>query len=172
MFEDTAESENYADSVQDNGGVYFVPAFTGLGAPHWNQYARGAFFGITRGSRKAHLIRAVLESIAYQCYDVLGNAGIVLKEIKVDGGASANDFLMQFQADILNAHVIRPANVESTALGAAFLAGLATGFYANQDDIIGSSNVKIFTPDMDDETRDKLLGKWHKAVERSLDWDD
>jgi glycerol kinase len=175
MLDDAAESENYANSVIDNGGVYFVPAFTGLGAPYWDSYARGAFFGITRGARKAHLIRAVLESIAYQCHDVINKSGIALKEIKVDGGASANDFLMQFQADILNAKVIRPANLKSTALGAAYLAGLATGFYESKDDIIkhaGFKTNKVFIPNMGDETRAKLLGKWQKAVLRTLDWEE
>jgi glycerol kinase len=175
VLENAAESENYANSVTDSGGVYFVPAFTGLGAPYWDSYARGAFLGLTRGSRKAHLIRAVLEAIAYQCCDVITASGIALKEIKVDGGASANDFIMQFQADLLSLCVIRPENVESTALGAAFLAGLATGFYENQEALIKSTNnktSKIFAPEMGEKTRVKLLGKWKRAVKRVLKWED
>ena len=175
VLDNAAESEDYAASVQDNGGVYFVPAFTGLGTPHWNQYARGAFFGITRGCNKAHLIRAVLESVAYQCYDVIAASGITLNGIKADGGASTNDFLMQFQADILDTRVTRSANAESTALGAAFMAGLATGYYTDKNDIInsaGSKASKTFIPNMDDGTRNKLFGKWHKAVTRTLDWEE
>ena len=161
--------------VDDTNGVYVVPAFTGLGAPYWNQYARGTIVGLTRGCTKEHFIRATLESIAYQTADVLKamekDSGIELKSLKVDGGASANDFLMRFQADIVNTQVRRPACIETTALGAAYLAGLAVGYWKTKDEIrenwqIGAS----FAPQMDAEARQKLLKGWHRAVKCALVW--
>lgn len=176
MLENASDSEAYAIKAKDNNGVYFVPAFTGLGAPYWDQYARGAFFGITRGVEKEHFIRAVLESIAYQSYNVIEamktDAKISLREIKADGGASANNFLMQFQSDILNAAVVRPSVVESTSLGAVYLAGLATGLYEDTSEITkNAKNDRRFTPDMADELRQKLIRRWEEAVKRTLSWD-
>ena len=169
------ESQFYAESVKDTNGVYIVPAFAGLGAPHWNMYARGCVMGLTRGANREHLVRAALESIAYQVKDVLHameeDSGLKLAGLKVDGGASANDFLMQFQADILNTNINRPKVVETTALGAAYLAGLAVGFYENKDDIKNSWVMdKEFSSNMDDDRRAKLYKGWKKAVKRSLDW--
>lgn len=169
------ESQFYAESVKDTNGVYIVPAFAGLGAPHWNMYARGCVMGLTRGANREHLVRAALESIAYQVKDVLHameeDSGLKLAGLKVDGGASANDFLMQFQADILNTNINRPKVVETTALGAAYLAGLAVGFYENKDDIKNSWVMdKEFSSNMDDDRRVKLYKGWKKAVKRSLDW--
>lgn len=169
------ESQFYAESVKDTNGVYIVPAFAGLGAPHWNMYARGCVMGLTRGANREHLVRATLESIAYQVKDVLHameeDSGLKLAGLKVDGGASANDFLMQFQADILNTNINRPKVVETTALGAAYLAGLAVGFYENKDDIKNSWVMdKEFSSNMDDDRRVKLYKGWKKAVKRSLDW--
>ena len=169
------ESQFYAESVKDTNGVYIVPAFAGLGAPHWNMYARGCVMGLTRGANREHLVRAALESIAYQVKDVLHameeDSGLKLAGLKVDGGASANDFLMQFQADILNTNINRPKVVETTALGAAYLAGLAVGFYENKDDIKNSWVMdKEFSSNMDDDKRVKLYKGWKKAVKRSLDW--
>ena len=139
MIRSSAQSEDYALEVEDADGVYVVPAFTGMGAPYWNQYARGTVFGLTRGTSKEHLIRATLESIAYQSADVFRameeDAKVKIKGLKVDGGASANNFLMQFQADIMDTYVRRPKCVETTALGAAYLAGLATGYYENKEEI-------------------------------------
>ncbi len=173
---DSAEDSEYmATKVKDTNGCYVVPAFTGLGAPYWNQYARGAIVGITRGVNKYHIIRATLEAIAYETSDVLkameADSGVKLSSLKVDGGASANNFLMQTQADIINARVLRPTCVETTAMGAAYLAGLATGFYRDRDEIRVNWNIdKLFTPDIDDETREEKLLGWKKAVERSFDW--
>ena len=161
--------------VEDTNGVYIVPAFSGLGAPYWNPYARGTVVGLTRGASKEHFIRASLESVAYQTYDVLkameSDTGHTVSELKVDGGASANDFLMQFQADIVNTQVRRPACIETTALGAAYLAGLAVGYWKNRDEIrenwqIGAS----FAPEMDEEDCKKLLKGWHRAVKCALAW--
>jgi glycerol kinase len=175
LMDHAAFSEAYANRVADSNGVYVVPAFTGLGAPYWDQYARGAILGLTRGVEKAHLIRATLESLAYQSYDVMSameaDAGTPIRELRVDGGASANNFLMQFQADLLQANVVRPAMIESTALGAVYLAGLAVGFYADQEDIRKNVSVdRVFTPAMEDPVRGKLLAGWKKAVKRTLDW--
>ncbi|MGL5693099.1 MAG: glycerol kinase GlpK [Peptostreptococcaceae bacterium] len=169
------ESQFYAESVKDTNGVYVVPAFAGLGAPHWNMYARGCVMGLTRGANREHLVRASLESIAYQVKDVLHameeDSGLKLAGLKVDGGASANDFLMQFQSDILDTNINRPKVVETTALGAAYLAGLAVGFYESKDDIKNSWIIdREFTPDMEDSNRSKLYKRWKKAVQRSLDW--
>ena len=172
---DAGQSEFYANSVKDTNGVYVVPAFAGLGAPYWDMYARGAIMGLTRGANRAHLVRATLESIAYQVKDVLNamqeDSGLKLSELKVDGGASNNDFLMQFQADILDVKINRPKVVETTALGAAYLAGLAVGFYNNKEEIKKSELLdREFTPNMSEEKRNVLYKGWKKAVNRSLEW--
>ncbi len=169
------ETERYAASVNDTGGVYLVPAFTGLGAPYWDPYARGTLVGITRGCGKAHLIRAVLESMAYQVSDLLHvmetESGVRIAGLKVDGGASRNDFLMQFQADMLNAEVLRPECIETTALGAAYLAGLAVGYWDGTDDIRARWSLSdIFRPNMGDGERQKLLRGWKRAVACALAW--
>lgn len=175
MIKSAGQSEQYAASVEDTNGVYIVPAFTGIGAPYWNQYARGTVVGITRGCSKEHLIRAVLESMAYQTNDILKimeqESGVDIVSLKVDGGASMNDFLMQFQSDILNVDVLRPECVETTALGAAYLAGMAVGYWDNMDDI--RANWKLsstFRVSMSEETREKLLKGWKKAVKCALMW--
>ena len=173
---DAKDSEYFATKVKDNGGVYVVPAFVGLGAPHWNQYARGAILGLTRGANRYHIIRAALEAIAYQTKDVLvameKDAGIELQNLKVDGGASANNFLMQFQADMLDRTVLRPVIAETTALGAAYLAGLAVGFWANEDEVKTKWAIDgKYEPKMDAAERDKLYAGWTKAVERAIDWE-
>ena len=170
-----AEVEALANSVPDNGGVYIVPAFAGLGAPHWDAYARGSIFGLTRGATKAHLARAALESIAYQSADVLDamqkDAGITLSELRVDGGATCDDLLMQFQADVLGVPVVRPKVLETTALGAAYLAGLATGFWNSLDDIRANWRVdRRFEPQMPRERAAELRAGWNKAVERAKAW--
>lgn len=175
MFSSAAESEKYAEAVEDTNGVYLVPAFVGLGAPYWDPYARGTIVGLTRGAKKEHLVRAALESMAFQTYDVLHameqDSGAKLQTLKVDGGASANNFLMQFQADVLNTTVVRPSVIETTALGAAYLAGLAVGYWKDLDDIKTNSNSSsAFTPDMEEEKRDVMIKEWHKAVDRSLGW--
>ena len=175
MIKSSAQSEEYATAVEDSDGVYVVPAFTGMGAPYWNQYARGSVFGLTRGTTKEHLIRATLESIAYQSADVFKameeDAGVEIKGLKVDGGASANSFLMQFQADIMDTFVRRPHCVETTALGAAYLAGLATGYYENKDEIRKNWQLgRLFEPDMEGEKREKKLKGWKRAVKCALDW--
>ncbi len=171
----SAEVEPLARSVPGNGGVYHVPAFVGLGAPWWDATARGAFFGLTRGSGRGHLARAVLESIAYQTADVIGameaDSGLRLTELRVDGGASRNDLLMQFQADILDVAVVRPQVTETTALGAAYLAGLAVGFWTDTGQIIRNWKPGArFEPAMAAGERSALLGEWHKAVERTRGW--
>jgi glycerol kinase len=168
-----AESEARARAVENNAGVYFVPAFTGLGAPYWDQDARGAIIGLTRGTGREHIIRAALESIAYQTRDLvdalrkdIGAAGEITS-LKVDGGAVANDFLMQFQSDILGVPVVRPKNVETTASGAAFLAGLACGFWKSQEEVASFAEIdRTFTPRLDASARDRLYAGWKKAVER------
>ena len=177
MIKNAAESEEYAAAVEDTNGVYVVPAFVGLGAPYWDQYARGAVLGLTRGAKKEHFIRATLESIAYQTNDVLKamqeDSGIELKELKVDGGACANNFLMQFQSDILGVQVDRPQVIETTALGAAYLAGLAVGYWKDKEDICSNWAVsKSFMSSMTMERRKEVLRGWHKAVERSKNWED
>lgn len=169
------DSEGLAVSVPDNGGVYFVPALTGLGAPYWDQYARGAILGITRGTTPAHLARAALEGIAFQVYDVLKAMEQDVKrgseEMRVDGGAVANGFLMQFQSDICRMRVVRPKILETTALGAAYFAGLATGYWKNMDELMKQREVdQVFEPKATQEEVDALLRMWHKAVERALDW--
>lgn len=169
--------DKYAEQVPDANGVYLVPAFTGLGAPYWDMYARGCIVGLTRGVNKKHLCRAVLESITYQMTDLLeamkADSGIELQELRVDGGASVSNIMMQIQANLINTPVNRPKCVETTALGAAYLAGLAVGFWNNMDEIENIREVsKVFTPEMDKETRDKLYGGWKKAVERSMKWEE
>ena len=169
-----AETEALAQEVADNGGVYFVPAFTGLGAPHWDMYSRGTLVGLTRGANRAHIVRAALESIAYQSADVIeameSDAGIKTVALRVDGGASANSFLMQFQADLMNADVIRPQVIETTAMGAAMLAGRTVGLWTDSDLRNLQSVDREFIPAMDDRQRAMLLRHWHKAVERSKGW--
>lgn len=175
IIENAEESEMYALSVSDTNGVYFVPAFVGLGAPYWDPYARGTIIGITRGVKKEHIIRAALEALAYQTKDLIHimeeESDITLKGLKVDGGASSNNFLMQFQADILNISVQRPEVIETTALGAAFLAGLSIGFWKNKDEISKILKLsKEFKPNMDELIRSELLKGWKKAVDRSRSW--
>lgn len=170
-----AESEKWATSVPDNGGVYVVPAFVGLGAPYWDSYARGTIIGLTRGANKAHIIRATLEGIAYQVYDVLlamqKDTGLSLNSLRVDGGACANDFLMQFQADILGTEVLRPKCIETTSLGAAYLAGLAVGYWKDKKEIANNWAIdKTFTPTISAAASASLLEGWYKAVDRSRDW--
>ena len=173
---DSAEDSEYmAKKVPDTNGCYVVPAFTGLGAPYWNQYARGTITGITRGVNKYHIIRATLESVAYSTSDVLkameADSGIVLSNLRVDGGASANNFLMQVQADLIDATVVRPVCVETTALGAAYFAGLATGYWRDKNEIKVNADIdKIFKPKITEEERAVKLAGWKKAVERSFDW--
>jgi glycerol kinase len=175
LFKDASETEKLATSVEDNDHVYFVPALSGLGAPHWDQDARGAFFGITRGTTIAHMTRAALEAIAYQVYDVLKamekDSGKPTQELRVDGGATANNFLMQFQADLLDCEIKRPKIIETTAVGAAFLAGLAVGFWKSRDELQALWTAdRSFEPEMSAEKREKLTHFWHKAVDRSKAW--
>lgn len=175
ILESAPESEKYCTSVPDSNGVYVVPAFTGLGAPYWNQYAKGTILGLTRGADRAHLIRATVESLAYQAYDVIKamemDAGRKLNSLRVDGGASANDFLMQFQADILDASVVRPSCIETTALGAAYLAGLATGFWKDAEEVRENwQQERVFVPQISGEKREYLLKGWKKAVRCTLEW--
>ncbi len=177
FFRSAAEVEALAAAVTDTGGVYLVPAFAGLGAPHWDQYARGTIVGLTRGTTKAHLARAALEAIVLQTRDVLkameADAGIKLKELRVDGGASANDLLMQLQADMLNVPVVRPRVPETTALGAAYLAGLAVGYWKNQADIARQWQVdKRFTPAMKPAVRTKIAKGWVRALGRARSWEE
>ena len=173
MLETSAESEAVARSVEDTNGVYIVPAFVGLGAPYWDARARGAIYGLTRGAGRAHIVRAALESIAYQCHDLIkameADMERPLASLYVDGGASANDFLMQFQSDILNLKVIRPKSVETTSLGAAYFAGLATGYYEDLADVDDNwQKDRDFVPNMDEKTREELLAGWQDAVKRTL----
>ena len=177
MVKNAAQSEEYADEVRDSNGVYIVPSFTGMGAPYWNQYAKGSIFGVTRGCRKEHFIRATLESIAYQSYDVFHameeDAGVDIRELKVDGGASANNFLMKFQANISDCTVRRPKCIETTALGAAYLAGLATGYYKDRDEIKQNwQQGREFKPDMKEEERNSYLKGWKRAVKAAICWAD
>ena len=177
LIQASADSEYFAQKVPDNGGVYLVPAFTGLGAPYWDMYARGTIIGLTRGATAEHIIRAALESIAYQTKDVLdamqADTKIKLGRLKVDGGASANNFLMQFQADITETPVMRPRVRETTALGAAYLAGLATGVWEDTEEIPGKWTLdKRFDPAMPAEKRERLTKHWYKAVSRAKDWQD
>ncbi len=174
MLRNAGQSEKYCEAVEDTAGVYLVPAFAGMGAPYWNQYARGTVVGLTRGCTKEHFIRAVLESIAYQTADVLRameqDSGISLKSLKVDGGASANDFLMQFQADIVNTQVHRPECIETTALGAAYLAGLAVGYWKDREEIRANWKIgRAFSPAMEEKRRQLIKG-WKRAVKCALAW--
>jgi glycerol kinase len=170
-----AESEALAASVPDSGGVYVVPAFVGLGAPHWDPHARGAIFGLTRGATRAHLVRATLEAMAYQTRDVIEaverEAGVPLAELRVDGGATANDLFLQLQADVLGRDVVRPAVLETTALGAAYLAGLAVGFWRDPADLAAHwREDRRFTPRWTADERDSRYAGWQRAVERTKGW--
>lgn len=176
MIRTAAQTEDYCNAVEDTAGVYVVPAFTGLGAPYWDQYARGTIVGLTRGAKKEHFIRATVESLAYQVADLItameDTSQIHLKTLKVDGGASANNFLMQFQSDLLNADVARPECIETTALGAAYLAGLAVGYWKNKEDIKENWRLsRVFEPSMQEEIRQKKRKGWKKAVRCALDWE-
>ncbi len=176
MIRSAAQTEEYCNAVEDTQGVYVVPAFTGLGAPYWDQYARGTIVGLTRGAAKEHLIRATVESLAYQVSDLItameDTSGIHLKTLKVDGGASANNFLMQFQANILNVSVARPKCIETTALGAAYLAGLAVGYWKNKEDIKHNWMLsRTFEPNMEEDVRRKSIKGWKKAVRCAFDWE-
>ena len=176
MIRTSAESEQIAESVPDTAGVYLVPAFTGLGAPYWDMYSRGTIVGMTRGTNRAHIVRAALEAICYQSADlfkamVADRGGRMPKQLNVDGGASANSFMMQFQSDILDVPVVRPVVLETTALGAALLAGIGVGLYESKEQ--AASMVKpdlTFTPKMDEVNRGRALHGWKRAVERSRDW--
>lgn len=175
IIESAADSEYMAKKVKDTNGCYVVPAFTGLGAPYWDQYARGTIVGLSRGVNKYHIIRATLESIGYQVNDVLhamkADSGIDLAALKVDGGASANDFLMQFQSDIINAPVKRPSCIETTAMGAAYLAGLAVGYWNSKEDVIKNWAIdKVFSPIMGEDQRERKIKGWNKAVKYSFGW--
>ena len=175
LIANAAESEAVAQEVADTNGCYVVPAFTGLGAPYWDQYARGAIVGLTRGCNRAHIVRATLDSLTYQTYDVLNamraDSGIALASLTVDGGASANNYLMQTQADVIGAPVLRPTCVESTAMGAAYLAGVAVGFWRDQAEIRKIWAVdRTFEPQLDAKSRDARLHGWHRAVQRAFDW--
>lgn len=175
IVDSSPDSEYFATQVEDTNGCYVVPAFTGLGAPYWDPYARGAITGLTRGVNKYHIIRATLESLAYQTYDVLHamelDSGIHLSALKVDGGACKNDFLMQFQSDIINAPVRRPACVETTAMGAAYFAGLAVGYWKNKEDVVKNWSVdREFKPNMTDEKRAEELKGWNQAVKSTFGW--
>ena len=175
LIENAAESERLAHTVEDTAGAYVVPAFTGLGAPYWDSYARGAIMGLTRGVNKNHIVRAAIESMAYQTNDLMQamaeDMGHPVQTFKVDGGASANNFLLEFQADIMDMPVYRPRCIETTSLGAAYLAGLATGYWKNKDDILSNWQIdRIFKPDMNTEKRMQLLGGWHQAVRCTLGW--
>lgn len=175
LIDDAADSEWMAKKVEDTGGVYLVPAFAGLGAPYWDPYARGTIAGLTRGSNKYHVIRATLESMAYQSNDVLAameeDSAIRLTSLKVDGGACANNFLMQFQSDIINVPVKRPVSVETTAQGAAYLAGLAAGYWKSKEEVLENWKIsRVFEPDMEPAVREELLKGWKKAVKTSFGW--
>ena len=177
LISDASDSEYFASKVKDNGGVYLVPAFVGLGAPYWDMYARGTIFGLTRGTNKNHIIRAAIESIAYQSKEVMETmekeSNIKIKRLKVDGGASRNKLLMQFQSDIMNIEVSRPIITETTALGAAYLAGLAVGFWKDRNELSkGWYESERYYPNMAEEEINKLYSKWKKAVERSLGWEE
>lgn len=170
-----ARSEEMARSVEDTAGAYLIPAFTGLGAPYWDPYARGAVMGLTRGVNKNHIVRAALESMAYQTYDLMTamteDTGRSISTFKVDGGAAANDFLLEFQADILGMPLCRPECIETTSLGAAYLAGLATGYWSSREDITSNWRIdKVFEPSMEKEKKERLISGWHEAVGRTLGW--
>jgi glycerol kinase len=175
IIRNSAEVEILAAKVDSSDGVYVVPAFAGLGAPYWNQHARGTIVGITRGSTGAHFARAALDSIAYQTMDVLkameADAGIAIKELRVDGGATANNLLMQFQSDLLNTKVVRPTVVETTALGAAYLAGLAVGYWSSTEDIQQQWQMeRTFSPSMTEAKRNELAHGWKRAINTAVSW--
>lgn len=175
FIDSAAESEAMALKVEDTGGCYVVPAFTGLGAPHWDQYARGAIVGLTRGVNRYHIVRATLDSLCYQTYDVLkameADSGIRLSSLKVDGGASANNYLMQTQADLIQAPVNRPVCVETTAMGAAYLAGLAVGYWKDRDEIRRNWAVdRTFEPKISKEKQEKMVSGWNRAVKCAYGW--
>lgn len=170
------ECDELAEEVPDSGGLYFVPAFTGLGAPYWDMYARGTMIGLTRSVNRKHICRAVLESITYQMTDLLeamiSDSGIMLKDLRVDGGASVSNIMMQIQADMTGVTVNRPKNIETTALGAAYCAGLATGLWSGTDEIEENRQVdKLFIPSMEISVRNKKYADWKRAVERSRNWE-
>lgn len=172
---DAPMSEYYANKITDSDGVYMVPAFTGLGAPYWDMYARGGIFGLTRGTKREHIVRATLESLAYQSRDVIDimkeDSGLELKSIRVNGGATTNDFLMQFQADIMNIDVERPGVIEATALGVAYLAGLKVGYWSSIEEIYQDYKLdRLFKPEMEEESRNKKYFYWKKAVKRTMNW--
>ena len=176
FMDSASDSEFFASKVKDTCGCYVVPAFTGLGAPYWDPYARGAIVGLSRGVNKYHIIRATLESLAYQTYDVLtameNDSGMKLSKLNVDGGASANNLLMQMQADIIQTEVNRPKCVETTAAGAAYLAGLAVGYWKSKEDVLTNISIeKTFKPEISREEQEKKIAKWHKAVEHARDWE-
>ena len=175
LIDSAQDSEYYASKVDDSGGVYVVPAFVGLGAPYWDMYARGAIFGITRGTRKEHIIRATLDSLGYQTKDVIDamqtDSGITLKSLRVDGGAVANSVMMQFQADMLGVNVDRPKITETTALGAAYLAGIAVGLWTQAEVVSKGIVERTFEPQMDSQSRERAYKGWKKAVRRSMDWE-
>ena len=175
LIDSAADSEYMANKVKDTNGCYVVPAFTGLGAPYWDQYARGTIVGLTRGVNKYHIIRATLESIAYQAFDVIkameADSGIKLTSLKVDGGASANDFLMQTQANFIQEPVKRPSCIETTAMGAAYLAGLAVGYWSNKEDVKANWAIdRVFKPAISENVQEKKIAGWHKAVRYAFDW--
>jgi len=175
LIDDAREIEDMAKAVEDNGGVYFVPALTGLGAPYWDSYARGTIIGITRGTNKSHIARAAIEGIAYQVYDIVksmeADANAKGTELRVDGGATANNLLLQFQADIFKFPVVRPNFLETTALGAAYLAGLAVGFWSTVEDLKNQWSIdRIFKPNLEEDKVNTLIGQWHRAVSRSKNW--
>src|SRR5829696_804548 len=175
IIEAAAETEELAKSVDSNDDVYFVPALVGLGAPHWDSYARGTIIGITRGTTRAHLARAALESMAYQTRDAVeamgDDSGMQIPTFRADGGAAANRWLMQFQSDILGVPVEVPETLETTALGAAYLAGLATGFWESRDELVDRWRLRRrYDPQMSEEERERLYGRWKEALERAKDW--
>jgi glycerol kinase len=175
IIENAAQSEVMAQAVPDTGDVYFVPAFTGVGAPYWDMYARGLIIGITRGTTREHIVRAALESMAYQTRDVLeamvADSGQKLESLRVDGGAVKNNFLMQFQADILGVPVVRPVVTEMAAMGAAYLAGLGVGFWKSREEISSQWKIdRVFEPQMEPARREELYARWKKAVERAREW--
>ena len=177
IIERASDTEAISESVDDTEGGYVVPAFTGLGAPYWAQYARGAIVGLTRGFNYKHLVRATVESLAYQVHDILkameSDAGVKMEALRVDGGASANSFLLKFQADILNTKVLRPKCIETTALGAAYLAGLAVGYWKDKEEIKSNWELSVtFEPWMDEKVRAKKLAGWKKAVKCAFGWEE
>ena len=176
LIKDAKETDALANSVEGENSVYVVPAFAGLGAPYWDMYARGAIFGLTRDTGKAHLTKATLESLAYQTKDILKamemDSGVELKNLRVDGGACANNYLMQFQADILGTEVHRPEVIESTAMGAAFLAGITVGLWTKEDISKNRPIERVFTPTFDAAKRKRLYAIWQKAVERTKNWEE